>query len=139
MSARGRGSGCFLLWTGCRTDPLQVRTTRWPPHVCDVREDWLRVCGGCYLRLVRGNEPDLMKAVRDHAHLATPFVSRKRPRQADAGDPDAEAGHENALRKEADTFRGFVPGVTRGYGEGEAPFRRFQQASRCSLKARTRL
>ena len=66
----------------------------------------------------KGGEPDLMAAVRGHPHLATPFVSRKRPRKADAGDPDAGAGNENDPGNEADTFRGFPPGVTRVYGDG---------------------
>ena len=63
-----------------------------------------------------------MEAVRGHAHLATPFVSRKRPRQADAGDTDEGPGNENELGKAAGTFRGFGAGVTRVYGEGLVPF-----------------
>ena len=61
-----------------------------------------------------------MAAVRGPAHLATPFVSRKRQRQEDAGDADADAGagSEGEIGKEADTFRGFAHGVTRVYGEG---------------------
>ena len=123
MSASGRGPDCCLQGAGCRTAPVQVRMTRRPPHVCDVRADRLRVCGGCYIRLGRGKEPGLMAAVRGHAQLATPFVSRKRPRQEDAGDADADAGagSEGEIGKDADTFVGFVHGVTRVYGEGPCP------------------
>ena len=91
-----------------------------------------------------------MAAVRGHSHLATPFVSRKRPRQEDAGDADAGTGNENEIGAEADTFRSFPHVVTRVYGEREREggregererpfFRRFRQASRCSAPARTRL
>ena len=120
MSSNGRGSDCFLQGAGCRTDHAQPCTTRRPPLVCDVRADWLRVCGGCYLRLGRGNDPGIMAAARGHAQLATPFVSRKRPRQGDAGDADADLVVENEeeIRKESDAFRGFAHGVTHVYGEG---------------------
>ena len=80
----------------------------------------MRVCGSCYLRLGRGNDPGLMAAVRGHAQLATPFVIRKRPRQEDAGDSDADlaGANEGEIREESGEFRGFAPGITRVYGEG---------------------
>ena len=120
MASNGRGADCFLQGAGCRTDHAQACTTRRPPLVCDVRADWLRVCGGCYLRLGRGDDPDLMAAVRGDAHVATPFVSRKRPRRGETGEAEADliAENEEDIRKESDAFRGFVPGVTRVYGEG---------------------
>ena len=43
----------------------------------------------------KGERPGLMAAVRGHAQLATPFVSRKRPIQGDAGDADADLVVEN--------------------------------------------
>ena len=138
MSASGRGPACFLQGAGFRTDHAQVRTTRRPPQVCVVRADWLRVCGGCYIRIGMGEAPDHMAAVRGHAHLATSFVSHKRPRQGDAGDDGAGTGNENEIGKDADTFRGFPHWVTRVYGEGDFS-RSFRQASRCSSPARARL
>ena len=117
MSKGGEGSDCFLQGSGCRTDPGAVCTLRRPPQSCDVRADWLRVCGGCHVRLTKGEDPQLRAAVRGEAHAATPHTSRKRPFPGDQR--DQIGGEEEGIEaKEADTFRGFSAGVTQVYGDG---------------------
>ena len=77
----------------------------------------MRLCGGFSLLIGRGTGPDLMAAVRCHAHMERPYASRRRPSKADAGPPDAGAENANELGEESDTFRGFAHGEARVYGE----------------------
>ena len=117
MSKSGEGSACFLQGSGCRMDPGAVCTIRRPPQSCDVRADWLRVCGGCHVRLSKGDGPMLRAAVRGEAQAATPHTSRKRPLPGQQQETIGEE-EEGTSAKEADTFRGFAVGVTQVYGEG---------------------
>ena len=58
-----------------------------------------------------------MAAAWGEAQAATPHVSRKRPTPGDAAEPEAGGAPELDAPKEAGTFNGCTPGVTRAYGE----------------------
>ena len=117
MSQSGSVSDCILQRSGCRTEQVAKCTIRRPPKSCDVREDWLRVCGGRHVRLTKGECPLLRAAVRGGARAVAPRARRKRPLPGDQRGPHG-GEDEGPAAKEADTFRGFAAGVTQVYGDG---------------------
>ena len=117
MTARGAGAECFPQGSGYRTESDQECTPRRPPQSCEVRAEWLRVCGSCYPRLGKGLEADLLAAVRGDVQPEMPFVSRKIPLSSDSDNPEAEKAPATGQAKEAESFKGLVHGATRVYGE----------------------
>ena len=118
MATRGTGADCFLKGSGCRTETGQECATRRPPPSSEVRTGRVRVCGGCYLRLRKWHDLEMIAAVRGEAQAATLHVSRKRPTPGDAAEPEAGGDPQIGAPKEAAAFKGSTHGVTRVYGEG---------------------
>ena len=118
MAQNVRRGDCFLHSRGCRTQPEAECAMRRPPNECEVRAEWVRVCGSCHRRLKRQQDPELLAAVRGDTQQATPQVVRKRPAPCALPRGREELRPEEHEPKEAETYKGFIPGVSRVYGEG---------------------
>ena len=132
------GGDCSLRSRGFRAQPEAECPTRRPPNECEVREEWVRVCGSCHRRLKRKQDLELLAAVRGDTQQATPHVVRRRPTPCAVLRSQAEPRPEEHEPKGAETYKGFIHGVSRVYGDGGVP-RRFRSVWRCLSQDPTQL
>ena len=119
QNGRGEGGAYFSLHSrGCRTMPETECSMRRPPNECEVRAEWVWVFGSFHRRQKRKQCPALLASVRGDTQQATPQVFRKRPTASAVLRRQEELHAQEREPKEAETYKGSIPGASRVYGDG---------------------